>query len=171
MSYSYATTTTGTFSKANAEYVASKVITDLKQFQRWYGEPTDGDIEGYSAELVALLPRRYMSWVEYGFRRAGKWQVSMRYEVRPDGTLDTDSRAGGVPRGQDVTGATFYSFMCWSSEWSRLTSAQQQAIYSPLPFNRGIGTAPGYAAVGSFTYDRTYSASGNGVTRRTFSAQ
>jgi hypothetical protein len=170
VSYSYATTATTTFSKANAEYVASKVITDLKQFQRWYAAPADDDIEGYSAELVALLPRRYMSWVEYGFRRAGKWQVSMRYEVRADGTLDTDSRAGGVPRGHDVTGATFYSFMHWSSEWSRLTPAEKQAIYDPLPFNRGIGTEPGYAS-GSFTYDRTYSASGNGVTRRTFSAR
>jgi hypothetical protein len=170
VSHSYATTASATFTTANAKYVASKVITDLKQFQRWYGAPADDDIEGYSAELVALLPHRLMSWVEYGFRRAGKWQVSMRYEVRADGALETDSRAGGVPRGHNVTGATFHSFMRWSADWSRLTSAEQQAIYRPLPFNRSIGTEPGYGA-GSFTYDRTYSASGNGVTRRTFSAQ
>jgi hypothetical protein len=168
VSYSYATTATATFTRSDAKYVTSKVITDLKQFQRWYGAPADSDIEGYSAELVAMLAGRYMSWVEYGFWRAGKWQVSVRYEVRADGSLDTDSRAGGVPRGHDVIGARFFSFMCWSSEWSHLTAAEQQAIYDPLPFTRTTGTEPGYAT-GSFTYDRTYSVSGNGVARRTFS--
>lgn len=167
MSYTYATTTTSTFTRSNAKYVTSKVTTDLRQLRRWYGAPSDDDIDGYGAELVAMLVGRYMTWVEYGFRRHGSWLVSLRYEVRSDGSLDPDSRAGGVPRSHDVTGARFYSFMCWSAEWFCLTKAEQQAIYSPLPFTRSPGTEPGYA-VGVFTYDRSYSASGNGVTRRIF---
>lgn len=168
MSYSYTTSNTFTFSRSDAKYVASKVITDLKQFQRWYGEPSDSVIQGYDAELVAMLAGRYLSWVEYGFRRNGQWLVSLRYAVRTDGSLDTDSRAGGVPRGHDVAGASFFSFMHWSGAWSSLTAAEQQAVYSQLPMKRVLGTEPGYAA-GSFTHDRTYSASGSGVTRRTFS--
>lgn len=167
MTYSYTTTETSTFSLTIAKYVTSKVKTDLRQFQRWYGKPPDAEIDDYAEELIVMLAGGYVKWVEYGFRRDGDWVVSLRYEAGADGTLNADTRAGGVPRGHDVSKANFTSFMHRSSTWWDLTSGERDAIYANLPIKRVSGQEPGYVA-GSFTYDRTYSSSGNGIARRTF---
>jgi hypothetical protein len=45
MSSSYTTTDTESFTLVHARYIASKVATDLKRFQRFYGSPSDAWID------------------------------------------------------------------------------------------------------------------------------
>ena len=46
MTRSYTDTGTQTFSRAHAKRISFKVATDLKRMQRFYGRPTDREIEG-----------------------------------------------------------------------------------------------------------------------------
>lgn len=167
MTLSYATSATSSWTDAVVRYVSSKVLTDLRQYQRWYGAPSDALITNYGVELSVLLVLRYVEWVEYGFRRDGRWVVSSRYEVRADGTLAEDDRAGRVSRGHDVTGASFGSFMHYTTRWKALTAAERKVVEERLPFTRVDASEPGYVT-GSFTYDRSYSSSGTGLARRSF---
>ncbi|MGW0103558.1 HORMA-1 domain-containing protein, partial [Nocardia sp. NPDC003354] len=41
MTVSYSHSASNTFSLSSARYVASKVATDLRQMQRYYGRPSD----------------------------------------------------------------------------------------------------------------------------------
>ena len=45
MTSSYSTS--DTFTRTHAVYLASKVAADLKQMQLFYGKPSDGNIEAY----------------------------------------------------------------------------------------------------------------------------
>jgi hypothetical protein len=58
MSTSYSITETASFTITHARYIASKVATDLKRFQRFYGAPSDDWIDKYETELALLLKRR-----------------------------------------------------------------------------------------------------------------
>ena len=65
-------TTTETFTVTHARHLASKVATDLKRIQRFYGEPSDKWINDYEDELVTLLKGGYVETVTYGFQRGGE---------------------------------------------------------------------------------------------------
>ena len=52
MTYSY--TTTSTFTRTHAIYLASKVAADLRQMQLFYGRPSNENIEAYIEELAIL---------------------------------------------------------------------------------------------------------------------
>src|SRR5690348_16806469 len=55
MSISYSITETESFTITHARRIASKVATDLKRFQRFYGSPSDERIDQYEIELTLLL--------------------------------------------------------------------------------------------------------------------
>lgn len=154
MTYSY--TTTSTFTKTQAIYLASKVAADLRQMQLFYGKPSDGDIEKYIEELAILLVNRCLKMVEYGFRRGGDWVVVARYTMRTGGLSLTDDRPGRVPADANITGASWYSFLEYNDYWSELSESQRQQIRSLLPFQRTPGTEPGIGPGGWIT-DRIYS--------------
>ncbi|WP_280331289.1 hypothetical protein [Nocardia wallacei] len=73
MTTSYTTTTTETFSKASARYIASKIATDLRQLQRYYDAPTDSEIDSYAEEATVLSQHSCIEKVLYGFQRSGSW--------------------------------------------------------------------------------------------------
>lgn len=159
-------TTTSTFTIANARHVAAKIRTDLKLLQRAYGKPTDGDIENYGEEAAQMLNAGYLGTVTYGFMKDRKWIVALSYTANNDGTLSTDDRAGRIPRGVSVQGASFYSYMTYSLKRWTVTANEWDTFCDTLPLGRGGAEEPGTSG-GHWTTDHTYSSKGSGVSRKT----
>ncbi|MFC0039518.1 hypothetical protein [Actinomadura rayongensis] len=166
MTTSYTRTESQTYSLASAKYVASKIATDLRQVQRYYGKPSATEIEDYALEAALLSYGGYVNKVIYGFKRSGNWILTLEY-ASVDGTLVADDRAGGIYRHADTAGAVFTSYLFYSSKWSQLTGADRDDFIKGLPFSRVNAAAPGYMG-GYHTSDRTYSANGSGFTRSTY---
>lgn len=159
-------TTTETWSRTHARYVAGKVAADLRQMQQAYGRPSDTDIENYVTELTELLAGRYVKEVTYGYRRDGAWVVALRYTADMNGNLTADDRSGRIPRGADIAGATWGSFLTYSSQWDAITQSQREAVERDLPFARSSGAEP-IVRFGSWSLDKSYSAVGCGLRRAT----
>lgn len=162
----YTTTQTETFTIVHAKYLASKVATDLKKFQRFYTDgPTDAWIDQYERELAVFLKYKAVKWVVYGFKRGDKWtEASVRYTMLADGTLANDDDPGKIRPGLDVSGAKFSSFM--SYDYSALTDQQRKTLEGELPFQRGDGSVP-ELEVGYWADDLNYGAGGRGLGRAT----
>ena len=160
-------TRTSTFNISQARYVTSKLMTDLRLLQGAYGEPSDGDIVDYGEEAALLLRDGLLGEVTYGFLRAGNWVVALRYVARTDGTLQSDDRAGRIPRRVDVSGARFYSYLSYSAGWNLLSWFQQKQVQEALPIDRVTAAQPGTSG-GLWISDKAYSSNGSGVGRSTF---
>lgn len=156
-------TTTETWSRTYARYVAGKVAADLRQMQQVYGVPSDANIVSYVDELTELLAGGYVREVSYGFKRNGEVVVGLKYAADMSGYLATDDRSGSIPRGKDISGAHWYSFLTYSEKWESLASEEQRAIEKRLPFPRTAGSEP----AGNWSRDKTYSGAGCGVRRAT----
>ena len=159
-------TTTNTFTRTNAEYLASKVVADLRGMRAYYDWPSESLIGDYYAELAELLAGSYVASVEYGFQRNGERVVTLYYDVRTDGSL-TDGKSGGVYARADISGASWFSFLVYSGKWDSLSPSAQQEIEARLPIKRNYGEAPGDGS-GYWITDRSYSSEGVGTQRRTF---
>jgi Bacterial HORMA domain family 1 len=162
-SYSYAET----FSRTHARRLAGRVTTDLRQSHILYGSPTESRLEQYRLELEELLSGGYVDRYQFGFKRDETAVWSLRYVVGPDGSLTGTGTAGGVPVGQNVTGATFFNILTFSDSWSWLSLAGRKAVEQELPFIRTDGTLPGEVG-GYWTCDRTYAAGGVALERSVF---
>ena len=167
MTMSATSTYSTTFTISQARYVTSKIKTDLKLLQGAYGAPSDDHIDAFGEEAAQLLNGGYLDTVTYGFRRGDEWVVAVRYTAGMHGTLMSDDRAGGIPRGVDVAGARFHSYLTRSAAWNALSQADRDKIESSLPVNRVGGPEPGTQG-GYWSSDRAYSANGTGVARGTF---
>jgi Bacterial HORMA domain family 1 len=165
MSYSTTITNSVTFTLTHARYLASKVATDLKRMQRFYGKPSDTEIVEYELELANLLKAGYLGTIAYGFKKDGNWVTpTLRYTASQlNGLSPTDDDPGRVPPGADATGAVFHSYLTYSTSWDLLTAEQQSQFKRSLPFARGAAHAPGVK--GYFADDRTYSAGGRNLGR------
>ena len=159
-------TTTHAFTRTSAQYLASKVVTDLRRLCFYYGHPSEVDIEKYYDELVEMLVHGYMASVEYGFRADGKRVLSLIYDVRSDGSL-ADGRPGAVYARADVSVATWFSFLTHSEKWSSLSDAARTAFETTVPIKRSSGYAP-QDGNGYWVTDRSYSADGVSTQRRIF---
>src|SRR5208282_4485649 len=167
MSTSYSITETASFTVTHARYIASKVATDLKRFQRFYGSPSDLWIDNYEGELVGLLKHEAIDNVVYGFKRNGLWTpASVRYRALPGGSLAADDDPGKIRPGIDVTGDSFTSFLSYSSTWFALTAGERDEIEQELPFQRASGTASGLEK-GYWADDLNYVAGCRGLGRST----
>jgi hypothetical protein len=161
---------TQSFTRTDAKYLASKVVTDLYQCARLYGRPSTDSIPDYEAELVELLVGGYVDAYEFGFEQDGKRVVSWQYSVNSAGVLvggGTDDSAGGVYARAKVAGAVYFNFLSYSQNWFDLASAARDRIEDTLPFSRSTGTLPADGN-GYWVQDKTYSSSGTSVSRRTF---
>ena len=163
---SYSLTTTNTFTQTNSQYVASKIMADLRRLNSYYGKPTESQINDYYTEIVEHMFHGYLKNVEYGFKKDGLRVVSLKYEINSFGTL-SDSSSGSVYARADITGATFFSFLTTSTVFDSLTYAQQQEFKAKLSIKRGGGEAPKDGA-GYWTDDKTYFYDGLGAQRKTF---
>jgi hypothetical protein len=165
MSYSLTVTETTSFTATHARHMAAKVATDLKRMQRFYGLPSDTAIAHFEAEVIELLKGGYLATVSYGFRRGGQFVEPMvKYTARDlAGGTASDDDPGRVQPGANVAGASFYSYLTYSSAWFALTPSHRAAIEQRLPVQRAPADEPpanGYLAV-----DRTYSSGGRALER------
>jgi hypothetical protein len=164
-SYSITATDSVTFTVTHARYLASKVATDLKRIQRFYGAPSDTEIANYEGELTEFLKAGYLDTVTYGYRRDGAFiEPSLRYTARDlaDGSADDDD-PGRVRPGADIAGAYFWSYLTYSRAWDDLTSAQQQAFKAKMLVSRTGAPQPGVN--GYYRNDNTYSSGGRALAR------
>jgi hypothetical protein len=165
MTSSYTFSESVSFTATHARHMAAKVATDLKRMQRLYGAPSDVSVADYETELIELMKAGYLGTVTYGFRRGDAWIVpTLRYTAQElAGAAANDDDPGRIRPGADITNATFYSYLTYSSSWDRLTSDQQTTFKRTLPFFRGGASEPGVN--GYFSPDLVYSAGGRALNR------
>ena len=164
MSYSH--TTTATFTKTHARYVAGKVAADLRQLRQAYGKPSDDQIDAFMAELTMYLADGYLDYVEYGFVRGGTWVpgAALKYTAAELGSVSVDDRSGRVTRGADIRGATWMSFLELNERWFKLSADSRARYEASLPIKRDVGAEP--STHRDWNSDRrTYSAGSGGVRR------
>lgn len=164
---SYTLSNTQTSTITDAKYLASKVATDLARFQRFYGRPSDKDIADYEAELTMLLKHDAVDHVVYGFKRNGLWTLaSVRYVAMPGGVLQVDDDPGRIRANLDVAGASFTSFLSYSSKWFARSEEDRARVKTLLPFSRTTGNSPDLE-LGQWVQDKNYSSGGLGLGRST----
>ena len=165
MTLSYTFAESSSFTIVHARQIAAKVATDLKRLQRFYGQPSDADINDYEYEVVKLLTAGYLDRVWYGFKRYGSWiEPTLRYTARDlAGSTVADHDPGRVRPGANTDGAAFYSFLTYTAAWSRLTAQEQASFKATLPFQRSSAQEPGLN--GYLQDDRIYSAGGRALDR------
>lgn len=163
MSYSYTATETNTFTITHAKHIAAKVATDLKRLQRFYGKPYDSSINDYESEVIELLKHGYLEKVSYGFKRNGDWiEPTLMYTASElDHAANDDP--GKIRPGKDISGATFYSFLEYSSAWLALSDEEKTAFKGGLAVQRGTASTPGIN--GYLESDQTYSSGGRTLSR------
>jgi hypothetical protein len=139
MSYSITRSETETFTLTHARHMAAKVATDLKRLQRFYGRPTDAEISQYELEVTEFLKANYLGVVTYGFQRDGKWiEPTLRYTARDlQGAAANDDDPGRVRPGINIVGATFKTYLTYSSEWDKASVIEKNAFCARLPLQRG----------------------------------
>jgi len=152
---------------SNARYVTSKIASDLDLMRLYYGWPPEEEISKYAEEAAILIAGRYLKSVEYGFRRDGNWIFVLKYESKSDGTLQTDDRPGRVPYGVDISGATGYSYLIYSTSYHALPESERKKIEATLPFSRTSAPNP-TTSNGYWEQSRSYSSNGEGVIRNIF---
>ena len=164
MSSTYTDTGSQTFTRLHAKKISYRVAADLKRIQRLYDVLTDQEIEDYDAELIELLTAGYLGTVTYGFRRNEKWiEPTLRYTAFELADPSFGDDPGRVPARADVSGATFYSYLTYSSAWDALSSSGRATFERSLPVKR-VG-APEPSVDGYMQRDLAYSAGGRGVRR------
>ncbi|WP_419756183.1 hypothetical protein [Brevundimonas sp.] len=168
MTLSTTFTESSTYTITHARHVGAKVATDLRRIQRLYdGRPTDTQIANYEAEIIALMKAGYVDHVTYGFKRNGSFiEPSLRYaaaEILGSAAIDDDP--GKIRPGANIAGATFTSFLSYTSAWWALSDTQRAKAKAELPIQRSTGTEPGIT--GYLHQDRTYSAGGRSLQRAT----
>ncbi len=164
MSSTYTDTASRTFTRLHAKKISYRVATDLKRIQRLYDVPTDQEIEDYDGELIELLTAGYLGTVTYGFRRNDEWiEPTLRYtafELADPGVGDDPGR---VPARVDISGATFYSYLTYSSAWDAISPPERADFKEHLPVKRVGAPEPGVD--GYVQQDLAYFAGGRGVRR------
>lgn len=156
-----------TFTATHAKHLASKVSTDLKRMQRFYGKPSDNWIAEHETELIELLKNGYLDTITQGFQRDGKWiEPTLRYKARDLGGMQSaDDDPGKIRPGADVSGATFNSYATYTAKWNALSSAERDTFKKRQPFYRGGAEEPSVS--GYLESDRTYSSGGKALNRST----
>mgnify|MGYP003665242635 FL=1 len=163
MSYSYTATETKTFTLTHANYLASKLATDLKRIQRFYNSPSDYMIESYEKEIAQYLKNGYLKKVTYGFEKDGNWIEPTLIYTASDIETDTNDDPGKVKPGKDINGASFYSFLEYSDKWYALSESEKEKFNDGLPIQRTTATTPGIN--GYLEVDRMYSSGGKALSR------
>ncbi|MCB9300993.1 hypothetical protein H6777_03990 [Candidatus Nomurabacteria bacterium] len=147
------------FTITHARYLASKVASDLKRIQRFYGSPSDDDITAYEEEVAILLKFGFLSSVTYGFKRNGMYiKPTLHYEASELIKGGSDDDPGRVTIGEDVSNATFSSFLIKNSKFHQASEKEKQEVLDSLPVKRTTGHGPEFN--GTLTSDKNYFSNG-----------
>ena len=159
-------TYTSTFTATHAHYLATKVAADLKQMQLFYGEPTDAHIADLLEELTLFLKAGYLQSIDYGYKRDGKFVVGVSYEVSNVTGQLIDQSPGRITQDANVTGASFSSYRRPNAVYHSLTPRELEAFNNSNPIKWVNAPDPQAGLFG--VHDKTYSAGGKQLTRKTF---
>lgn len=166
-SISYTVAEATTFTLTHAKHISAKVATDLKRIQRFYGYPNDLSIDSYEKEIIELLKAGFLEKVTYGFQRNGNWiEPTLCYTAKnlsSGSSIDEDP--GKVRPGANITNASFYSYLTYSTSWHQQSLSQRETFEQSLPFQRSSAAEPGVN--GYLAEDRTYSSGGRALNRAT----
>jgi len=167
MSNSFTYSETQTFTATNAKYLAAKVVTDLKRMQRFYGGPTDSEIEAYETEVIELLKLGYLEAITYGYKFDDKFiEPTLKYTANDFvGMISVDDDPGKIRPGANINGAKFYSYLTLTTAWFQLSMVEREKIENQLPFKRTGADEPGIN--GYLNRDLTYSSGGRSLSRST----
>jgi Bacterial HORMA domain family 1 len=168
MTGTFSVSASTSFTITDARYVCSKMGADLGYLNAVYGRPSLARIEQFVEEAAQLLKHGYLATVDYGFKDGDVWKLRLRYRATTGGQL-IDLNPGGIRKTIDVTGLSFYSFLCLTSSWHALTETEQSAFEQTLPFERGEASEP-TLGLGSNTTGHGYGRNGTGMTRDLFIA-
>jgi hypothetical protein len=165
MTFSYTVSEADTFTITHARHMATRVATDLKRIQRFYGAPSDAVIANYESELVQFIKADCLGNVTYGFRRNGAWiEPTLRYAARDlAGGTANDDDPGRIRPGADISNASFYSYLTYNNRWYQFSEIERKDFAKLLPFQRTGALEP--AIIGYLRSDRTYSAGGRALDR------
>lgn len=165
MSYSTTQTDSTTFTISHAKHIASKVATDLKRLQRFYGFPDEKKRLEFELEITVLLKAGYLSTVTYGFMRGGSWiEPTIKYTAQDlAADLYSDDDPGKIRPGADISGAVFYSYLTYNSKWRDLIRSEKEQFEKHLPFVRSGATEP--EINGYLSTDLNYTAGGRALSR------
>lgn len=165
MSYSFTNSSTQTFTLTHAKELASKVSTDLKRIQRFYGSPNDAEISAYEQELIEYLKAGLLDEVTYGFKKNGSWiEPSVNYKAKDlAGLASTNDDPGRIRPGANISGASFGSYLIQNAKYSNFPQAEKESFARTLPFQRGGGSTPGIN--GYMSSDKLYTAGGKALNR------
>ena len=160
-------TGTTTFTRSHARDIASKIAADLRQMNHHYGQPSLTSIDDYLEEVIELLTAGYLRSFEDGFETSdGRRVVSLRYEVRNDGTI-SDGRAGGVYPYADISNATHFNYVSYTQKFLYLGPDERRRFKETLPVQRVPGSERSDGS-GYWTTDNGYASGGVGAERKTF---
>jgi hypothetical protein len=164
---SFTNSGTQVFTITHAKKIASKVATDLKRLQRFYSSPSDSDIQAYETEVIELLKEGCLGTVTYGFKKDDKWiEPTLRYTAKDFASMSAvDDDPGRITPGVSIAGASFYSFLTYSSKWDKLTTEEKDGVKKTLPFYRTGANEPGIN--GYLSNDKTYTSGGKSLERST----
>lgn len=162
MTQSY--TSTETWSRTHARYIAGKVAADLRQMQQEYGKLSDEHLNDLVEELVAYLAEDYLSYIEYGFRRGDAWVVAHKYTAAQLGSASTDDRSGRIRRGADVSDAIWWSLLSTNQRYANLSQAERDRFEAGIRIKRSPGTGLSAGNTG-WASERSYASGGGGVSR------
>lgn len=160
-------TQTKTDTLTHAKHLASKIATDLKRIQRFYGKPSDSDISSYETEAIALFKSGYLQKITYGFKKNNKWiEPTLVYtkSILNSGYEDDDPGRIKPGKPMDVSGASFGSYLEYSQTWYDLSSNDQQNFKNKLPFQRVSADYPD--SEGFFSNDKNYSSGDLSISRQ-----
>jgi hypothetical protein len=167
MSFTMTRTTTESFTLTHAKELAAKVVADMRRCQQLYGQPPESRLNDYGTELALLLNERYVANYEFGFLRNGARILSWNYTVDAANEFMPNDRPGRMIAGVDISGASWFNRLNKNSLFWNLPADQRKRVEDELPVQRVI-SADLPNASGQWTYDRTYTAGGVGLGRKTF---
>jgi len=115
--------------------------------------------------VTELLKEGYLGTLTLGFKRNSQWiEPTLRYTARElAGAAANDDDPGRVRPGADVGGASFYSYLTYSSAWDALSTDEKDAFKQQMPFYRTGADEP--SLNGYLVEDLTYSSGGRALRR------
>ena len=113
-------TQTKTFTRTNAEDLASKVKVDLKRLSRQSDGKLSLDlIDDLHDELVLLLIYDFVKTIKYGLVCNGKWVTgkAFKYELKKDNNSSSNDDPGDVYYADTPKNAYFTSLVSYTDRW------------------------------------------------------
>ncbi len=166
MSYSYTQSQTKTYTYANARHVNDKILGDLTYLLTRFPEIFTADrLSDWKNDFYHWINEGYIESIAIQFSRNDECFCEIKYDLKSDGSITMDDNVGRV-RGVDLTGASTYVIVTYTSKWSELTLEEQQTFQDEkLLRNWGPARRTNYAGGLTQKYDKQYSSGSLGAQR------